>query len=81
MRWRSLAGSLAILFSAGTAIIAEARPNVIWIVLDDYGWADSGCYASTYHQTPNIDAFARRGVRFTSAYGAARSARRLGRRC
>lgn len=46
------------------------KPNVILIVLDDFGWADLGCYGSTYHETPNIDALARRGMRFTNAYAA-----------
>jgi arylsulfatase A len=50
---------------------AEApRPNIVLIVLDDFGWADLGCYGSTYHETPHIDALARRGVRFTNGYAA-----------
>jgi len=46
------------------------RPNVVLIVIDDLGWADLGCYGSAYHETPNIDALARRGLRFTNAYAA-----------
>ncbi len=46
------------------------RPNIILIVIDDFGWADLGCYGSTYHETPNLDALARRGMRFTDAYAA-----------
>lgn len=48
----------------------ETRPNVILILLDDLGWADLGCYGSTYHKTPNIDRLAAEGMRFTQAYAA-----------
>ncbi len=46
-------------------------PNIVLVLIDDYGWADTGCYGSTYHRTPNIDALAARGMRFTAAYAAA----------
>ncbi len=70
MQWGWLMASVVLVLLAGSATAAPARPNVIWIVLDDYGWADSGCYGSTYHETPHIDALARRGIRFTNAYAA-----------
>lgn len=47
------------------------KPNIVLVLIDDYGWADTGCYGSTYHRTPNIDALAARGMRFTDAYAAA----------
>src|SRR5262249_5766655 len=46
-------------------------PNIVFILVDDLGWADLGCYGSTFYQTPNLDRLARQGVRFTSAYAAA----------
>lgn len=46
------------------------KPNVILIVVDDLGWADLACYGSKFHKTPNLDALAARGVRFTDAYAA-----------
>jgi arylsulfatase A len=46
------------------------RPNVVVIVADDLGWADLGCYGSTFHETPNLDRLARSGMRFTDAYAA-----------
>ncbi len=47
-----------------------AKPNVIFILLDDYGYSDLGCYGSTYYETPNIDRLASEGIRFTDAYAA-----------
>ncbi|MEP6593436.1 MAG: sulfatase-like hydrolase/transferase, partial [Acidobacteriota bacterium] len=47
------------------------KPNIVLVLVDDYGWADSGIYGNTYHHTPNIDRLAARGMRFTDAYAAA----------
>ncbi|HET6575163.1 MAG TPA: sulfatase-like hydrolase/transferase [Fimbriiglobus sp.] len=47
-----------------------ARPNVVLIVIDDYGQRDCGCYGSKYYRTPNIDRLAKQGLRFTDAYAA-----------
>ena len=61
------------LAAAATATAAEptpSRPNVILIAIDDMGWADLGCYGSTFHRTAEIDALASQGMRFTSAYAA-----------
>jgi len=49
----------------------ESRPmNVLFILADDMGWRDSSVYGSTFYKTPNIDALAESGMRFTSAYAA-----------
>jgi arylsulfatase A len=48
-----------------------APPNIVLVLIDDYGWADTGCYGSTFHRTPHVDRLAARGVRFTDAYAAA----------
>ena len=55
------------------AVRAESskQPNVIVILTDDQGWEDAGCYGSQDIQTPNIDALAVRGVRFTQFCSAA----------
>ncbi|MDP6409740.1 MAG: sulfatase-like hydrolase/transferase [Planctomycetota bacterium] len=45
-----------------------ARPNFVFILLDDLGWADLGCYGSEAHATPRIDRMAAEGLRFTAAY-------------
>ena len=43
-------------------------PNIVLIFADDLGYADTGVYGSKTIPTPNIDALAKRGVRFTDAY-------------
>ncbi len=49
---------------------AADRPNVVLIMADDLGWKDLGCQGSAYYETPNIDALATAGMRFTQAYAA-----------
>ncbi len=56
--------------SARGATVEVARPNVVFMLIDDLGWADLGCYGSRYHETPRIDGLARQGMRFTDAYAA-----------
>lgn len=46
------------------------RPNILFILADDLGAHDAGCYGSVFHSTPQIDALAGRGVRLTQAYAA-----------
>jgi arylsulfatase A-like enzyme len=46
------------------------RLNFIFILADDLGWADVGCYGGDLHETPNIDRLAAQGMRFTDAYAA-----------
>ena len=65
---------LVVLFLSGSLVAAEPStthpPNVVLILVDDLGWADLGCYGSTFHETPNLDALAKRGALFTDAYAA-----------
>lgn len=50
---------------------AQRRPpNVVLILIDDYGWRDTGYNGSTFYETPNIDRLARSGVVFTDGYAA-----------
>jgi arylsulfatase A-like enzyme len=46
------------------------RPNVLLICIDDLGWRDVSCFGSEFYETPNIDALAGEGMRFTDAYAA-----------
>ncbi len=48
----------------------KTKPNVILVLLDDYGWKDSSIYGSEYYETPELDRLAREGMRFTQAYAA-----------
>ena len=44
------------------------RPNIIFILLDDFGWKDTSCYGSEFYETPNIDRLFAEGMHFTDAY-------------
>jgi arylsulfatase A-like enzyme len=46
------------------------RPNIVFILADDLGWRDLGCFGSTFYQTPHLDALAARGIVFRQAYAA-----------
>jgi arylsulfatase A-like enzyme len=60
--------SLAVILPAPAA--PAAQPNIIFVLVDDMGWTDLGCFGSTYYETPNIDRLAAQGMRFTDAYSA-----------
>ena len=61
-----LAG-LAILLAAASSTTA-APPNVVFILTDDLGYADLGCYGQKIIRTPNLDRMAAEGMRFTQHY-------------
>jgi arylsulfatase A len=46
----------------------RARPNIVFILADDLGYAELGCYGQTHIKTPNIDKLAEQGMRFTQFY-------------
>lgn len=63
--------SLVILLLAAPAVSAApppAKPNIIFLLSDDLGWADLSCYGSRFHESPNLDKLAAEGMRFTQAY-------------
>ena len=63
---------LGLVTGRGFATASEppAKPNIVFILIDDMGWKDIGANGSKYYHTPQIDALAASGVRFTSAYAA-----------
>lgn len=68
---------LAVIIAATTlapqpanAAEESKRPNFVFFLVDDLGWADLSCFGSTYHESPNIDALAASGMQFNQAYAA-----------
>lgn len=62
-------GASANVFAVESA--APERPlHILFILADDLGWTDLGCYGSSFHETPHIDRLAADGIRFTQAYSA-----------
>src|ERR1043166_3471058 len=54
----------------GAAEPQSGKPNIVFILIDDMGWTDLGCFGSTFYETPNIDRLAAQGMKFTQAYAA-----------
>jgi len=74
VRTRAMFRSLLILFALCpwlSAAPATTKPNIMVILVDDMGFSDFGCYGSEI-PTPNLDALAQGGVRFTQFYNTAR---------
>ena len=71
---QKMLGSLAIAvsllsgFNAVAADVKDRKANIIFILADDLGIANVGCYGAGKFKTPNIDSLARGGVRYTHAY-------------
>lgn len=68
---RSFAIGFAILFATFSLSFADKRPNIIIMMVDDLGFSDFGCYGSEI-ETPNIDALAENGLRFSRFYNTAK---------
>ena len=66
-----LAGGALAAASCGQEKAVQQLPNVVVILADDLGYGDLACYGASNVQTPNVDAVAREGVRFTNAYATA----------
>jgi arylsulfatase len=67
----TLATLLGGLWLSAAVPVPPAQPNIIVILVDDMGWSDIGCYGSEI-PTPNLDALAQNGLRFTQFYNAGR---------
>src|SRR4051794_2288548 len=68
---RNLLISTAAMPAAGAAAVAQPtsrRPNIVYIIADDMGYADISCYGRRDLVTPNIDRIAAQGTRFTQGY-------------
>ncbi len=62
---------LSIMAAHGNAQKKEKRPNIIYIMVDDMGYADLSGYGRKEYQTPQLDRLATQGIKFTQAYAAA----------
>lgn len=65
---RYLAIVVAAAFVATTQAAPPSKPNILFILADDLGYGDVGCYGQKNIQTPHIDRLAAEGMRFTEAY-------------
>ena len=67
-RRQVLAATVATLAGSRLARAADPKPNILFIMADDFGYADSSCYGRTDYSTPNIDRLAAEGMKFMQAY-------------
>jgi uncharacterized sulfatase len=59
---------LSFTLMASVVFSGEKRPNIIFIMADDLGYGDLGCYGQKAIRTPNIDQLAKEGMRFSQCY-------------
>jgi len=70
---KSVSATAALAGLSPAALAASSgdnKPNFVFILIDDLGWADVGCNGSRFYETPNIDKLASEGMRFTDGYAA-----------
>ncbi|MBD3287830.1 sulfatase-like hydrolase/transferase, partial [candidate division KSB1 bacterium] len=65
-----MAGSALSLFHSHCGLMnsINRKPNIVFILIDDMGWKDLGCFGAKLQETPNIDKLCAAGVRFPQAY-------------
>jgi uncharacterized sulfatase len=73
--WISLLAALSVPVGAADRVddparSDPARPNIVFLLIDDMGWPDPACYGHAFHETPHIDRLAGQGMRFTDFYAA-----------
>jgi hypothetical protein len=62
MLLKLIVGCLIALLAAHVCVAEERPPNIVFILADDLGWADTNPYGSWFHETPNISRLAERGM-------------------
>ena len=77
MKLPTFAGCSLLLASSVAAAPDAAKPNLVFILADDLGYGDVGCFGQKLIHTPNIDRLAASGTRFTDAYAGAADVRRV----
>ena len=63
-----ISGTLLLSTLSANGQKKDSKPNIIFILCDDMGYGDLGCYSQPFIRTPHIDAMASEGMRFTQAY-------------
>lgn len=61
---------ILLIFMVTSVTAQNNKPNIVFILCDDMGWKDLGCYGNQFTETPNIDKLAQGGMLFTQAYAA-----------
>ena len=73
----TLTSASLFLVSGGLVVASEQdrqrseKPNIIFVLADDLGYSELGCYGNTFNETPHLDRLAEEGVLFTQSYAAA----------
>ena len=75
-----ISGTLLLIGMSGCEKTPERPMNVVYILADDLGYGDVGCYGQQIIKTPNIDRMAKEGMLFTQHY-AGRSRPKANSRC
>ena len=70
-RWLTIALTAAIVVGLAMSDAAAQKPNIIFIMADDLGYGDLGCYGQKIIKTPNLDRMAAEGMKFTDFYAGA----------
>ncbi|MCP4782611.1 MAG: sulfatase-like hydrolase/transferase [Fuerstiella sp.] len=66
----SIAPGLFLSLAIAQTAVAQQPPNIVFLLADDMGYADLGCFGSRAIQSPNLDRLAAQGVRLTHCYAA-----------
>ena len=66
--WSVAAGATAAALAPRRALARDRQPNIVYVLADDLGYCDLGCYGQKKFETPNIDRLAAKGARFTDHY-------------
>lgn len=69
--WTWLLALSALVVAGGHSAVAADKPNLIWVMADDLGYGELGCYGQSVIATPHLDRMAKEGLRFTQFYSGA----------